>query len=94
MIVRDPEFPQNPIKAMERGFAQAEKNFLEYAHNESNLEAGSVQRSGSCAIVVLIVGDVCYVGNVGDSRAFMSMDHGTKIVPLSIDHKPESESET
>ena len=61
---------------MKKGFEQVEKNFLEFAHSESNAEAGSVQRSGSCAIVVLIVGDVCYVANVGDSRAFMSIDSG------------------
>ena len=42
---------------------------------------------------MLIVGDVCYVGNVGDSRAFMSMDSGSKIVPLSSDHKPENPEE-
>lgn len=74
MIVRDPDFPQNPVKAMQRGFEQAEKNFLEYAHNESDVASGSVQRSGSCAIVVLIVGEVAYIANVGDSRAFMSID--------------------
>ena len=34
------------------------------------------------------------MANVGDSRAFMSIDGGSKIVPLSIDHKPESDSET
>ena len=43
---------------------------------------------------MLIVGEIAYVANVGDSRAFMSIDSGTKIVPLSNDHKPESESET
>ena len=65
---------------MRRGFEQAEKTFLEYAHNDSNLQTGSVQRSGSCAIVILIVGEVAYVANVGDSRAFMSCDNGTKII--------------
>ena len=59
---------------MRRGFEQAEKTFLEYAHNDSNLQTGNVQRSGSCAIVILIVGEVAYVANVGDSRAFMSVD--------------------
>ena len=93
LIVRDSEFPQNPIKAMKRGFEQAEKTFLEYAHNDSNLQTGNVQRSGSCAVVILIVGEVAYVANVGDSRAFMSVDGGTRIVPLSVDHKPEDPSE-
>ena len=47
-----------------------------------------VERSGSCAIVVLIVGDICYVANVGDSRAVLSSNGGDSMVALSRDHKP------
>ena len=57
------------------------------------MQSGNIQRSGSCAIVILIVGEVAYVANVGDSRAFMSVDQGKRIVPLSVDHKPESPEE-
>ena len=84
----------NPKLALERSFADAEKQFMEYAENQSVAETGQVDRSGSCAIVVLIVGDMCYVGNVGDSRAIMSVDGGEKILLLSKDHKPESDEET
>mmetsp|Transcript_19643 Transcript_19643/g.30301 ORF Transcript_19643/g.30301 Transcript_19643/m.30301 type:complete len:81 (+) Transcript_19643:2006-2248(+) len=68
--------------------------FLEWAHQQSKPEEDFVERSGSCAIIVLIVGDLCYVGNVGDSRAIMSVDGGEKILLLSKDHKPEDDGET
>ena len=34
------------------------------------------ERSGSCASVVMIIDDIIYVVNVGDSRAIMSIDAG------------------
>jgi protein phosphatase 2C family protein 2/3 len=63
-----------------------------------------IDRSGSCAITSLFVGnidlslillleDMCYIANVGDSRAIMSGDGGNYIIELSTDHKPNSESE-
>jgi len=45
-------------------------------------------KSGSCGLVVLIIGDTCFVANVGDSRALLSGNGGQKIYPLSRDHKP------
>lgn len=36
---------------------------------------------------------MCYIANVGDSRALMSMDGGKYIAALSLDHKPNDESE-
>lgn len=65
-----------------------------YAENQAVAETGQIDRSGSCAIIALIVGDTCYVANVGDSRAIMSVDGGEKILLLSKDHKPEDEDET
>lgn len=54
---------------------------------------GELDKSGSCAVVVLIVDDICYVANVGDSRAVLSCEGGDKIFPLSKDHKPGMEEE-
>lgn len=52
-----------------------------------------MDRSGSCAITALNVGDMCYIANVGDSRTVNSSDKGKNIVALSRDHKPEDEFE-
>jgi len=51
------------------------------------------ERSGSCANVIMIIDDMVYVINVGDSRAFMSIDSGAQIGVLSRDHKPDDELE-
>ena len=50
-------------------------------------------KSGSCAIVIIILEDVCYVANVGDSRAVLSTDGGKRVIALSNDHKPGDENE-
>jgi serine/threonine protein phosphatase PrpC len=41
----------------------------------------------------MIIDDICYIANVGDSRALMSADGGNYIVELSRDHKPNDELE-
>ena len=65
---------------------------MEYAEKQEE-EVGDIDRSGSCAIVVLIMDEMCYVANVGDSWAVMSADGGEKIFILSTDHKPTEEVE-
>ena len=93
LIVRDDNFPKNPKKAIENGIAESERMFLAWAHEQSRPEEDFIERSGTCAIIVLIVGDICYVANVGDSRAIMSADGGEKLFLLSTDHKPTEEVE-
>lgn len=39
------------------------------------------------------IGDMCYVANVGDSRAILSSCEGAKLFSLSRDHKPLDDDE-
>ena len=36
---------------------------------------------------------MCYCGNLGDSRAVMSLSRGKKCLAITTDHKPSSKSE-
>ena len=74
---------------MKRGIQLAEKTFLEQAQQNKD----GLEKSGSCAIILMIVNDICYIANVGDSRAILSSERGNKIIPLSLDHKPGSDFE-
>jgi protein phosphatase 2C family protein 2/3 len=52
-----------------------------------------LERSGSCALVLLFVDETCYIANVGDSRAVLSAEMGSKVFALSYDHKPDGAGE-
>ena len=45
-------------------------------------------RSGSCAIILLVTPTKVYCANVGDSRAIMSRNFGQEQLSISLDHKP------
>ena len=54
---------------------------------------GTFDRSGSTALAIFIIDDMCYIANVGDSRAVLSSNHGQLIEALSKDHKPHEREE-
>jgi protein phosphatase 2C family protein 2/3 len=85
-----------PAEAIARACQKAETAYLEIAQRgvQSATATGPVlETSGSCAIVLLFLNDVCYVANVGDSRAVMSSRRGGCVKALSVDHKPNEPSE-
>ena len=88
LVINQSCFPLNPIEAIRKGFAQAEKNFLENAYKQN-----PVEKSGSCALVAFFVDNICYVANVGDSRAVLSENQGANSIDLSRDHKPSDDQE-
>ena len=71
-VIKESTFPYSPAEALKKGFENAEKKFIEMCQKSANEDGSLADKSGSCAVVVLIVGDVCYVANVGDSRAVLS----------------------
>ena len=77
-------FPTNPIKALEYGFKVCEDKFMNLIYSDKKY----IDSSGSCAIVILIINDACYIANLGDSRALYSCDSGKKFYQISRDHKP------
>ena len=47
-------------------------------------------KSGSCALITILYDNKIYIANIGDSRAIISMNGGTKVRQLTIDHKPDN----
>lgn len=105
-IVKDDFFPSNPKQAILNGFSRCEADFIEfYALGKATskaevqspvngIENKVVDRSGSCALIVLFVNELVYVANVGDSRALLSENNGKNIKELTTDHKPNLISES
>jgi protein phosphatase PTC2/3 len=88
-VIKQDTFPQDPKDAIIKGFKAAEETFLQMCQGrDENGNPIVVDRSGSCAIVILIVGETCYSANVGDSRSIISINGGQIVMPLSRDHKP------
>jgi len=84
-------FPDNIPEAIKLGFQKAEKDFINnYALNDKK---EIIDRSGSCAVIILIIDKKAYIANVGDSRCLLSMENGKKFIEVTKDHKPNSPNE-
>lgn len=90
-ILNSKYFPAYPIQAVKEGFINAEKAFMGLAIDRSRNQL--VDKSGSCALVVLIINDALYAINLGDCRALMSTNSGQYLYQITRDHKPNDEIE-
>ena len=86
-ITQSPYFPADPLQAILTGFEKAENAFLDLALKKRD-------KSGSCAIIALVIGKKCFVANLGDSRAVVSSNNGSDCVALTNDHKPNDANES
>ena len=82
-------FPNNVIESVRETFNTAERSFKQFAVQKGAL----VDKSGSCACIALIINDLLYSINLGDSRALYSYDGGKEYYQLTRDHKPDDPKE-
>ena len=79
----------NPMETIREAFKKEENEFYKIAVKNGKLE----DKSGSCAIISLILNDILYSINFGDSRALYSRDAGKELRQNTRDHKPNDEKE-
>ena len=90
-LFNSPFFPHNPIIAIKESFKKAEDTFRSMAYDAKNNVLKD--KSGSCALVMLIINDVLISINLGDSRALYSYDTGKYLFQITRDHKPNDDVE-
>ena len=84
-------FPKDPYRAIRESFKKAEENFCAVAYDAKNNVL--MDKSGSCALVMLIINNILFAVNLGDSRALYSYDTGKYLYQITRDHKPNDEIE-
>ena len=82
-------FPANPSESIRDAFNYAENQFYHMAVINGKL----VDKSGSCATIALIIDNILYSINLGDSRALYSRDGGKEFYQITRDHKPNDDIE-
>ena len=93
LIFSDENYPENVNEAIKNGFLKAENEFLNNHSLDKNNNMNIIDRSGSCAIIVIIIENKIYVANVGDSRGLLSKNNGNEYIIITEDHKPSNENE-
>ena len=89
LLLKSKSFPSDPILSIKEAFKNAEMQFYKEAVQNGKM----VDRSGSCAVISLIIDNTLYSINLGDSRALYSRDSGKEFYQITRDHKPNDEIE-
>ena len=80
---------QKPSKALKETYIQCENTFKEI-YKPKNLFV-PIEKSGSCALSLLVIGKKIYSANAGDSRAIYSEKGSKEVYQISYEHKPQNE---
>ena len=89
ILFKQSMFPNNVVESVRETFNTVENNFKQFAVKGNKL----ADKSGSCAVISLIVNDILYSINLGDSRALYSRDSGKEFYQITRDHKPNDPKE-
>lgn len=81
-LAKDPSLLSDPIKTYSNAFLATNQELRDSEVDDS--------MSGTTAITALVIGDMLYVANVGDSRAVLAVKDGEKVYAqdLSCDQTP------
>ena len=89
-LLENKNFPFDIKLSLNETFEKIEEEFFK---QKCGTTLDQSDRSGSCALVSLIFDNKIYIANLGDSRAIMSINGGTKVKALTNDHKPNNPRE-
>ena len=78
-------FPNDIINSIKYAFKKADEEYLKF---HAFYEGSLLDNSGSCGLILLIVNNFVYIGNVGDSRCLGSFKNGKITKDITRDHKP------
>ena len=87
VLIENKNFPLDIKVALTETFEKIEEEI--YNKNKGKLKE-EIDKSGSCALVSVMTENKIFIANVGDSRAIMSLNGGSKVKQLTIDHKPNN----
>ncbi|XP_059632608.1 probable protein phosphatase 2C 35 [Cornus florida] len=78
ILSNDPTLLDDPVRAYDSAFLAT--------NNELHNSVIDDSMSGTTAITVLVIGDMLYVANAGDSRAVIAIKDGNQIVAEDLSH--------
>jgi len=84
-IIRNKYFPSDIPNAIKLGFKNIDEDYLK---NFAFIDGKLIDNSGSCGLILLIVKNIIYIANVGDSRCIGSFQNGNIQKDITTDHKP------
>ena len=83
-IIKEENLINDTENALINSFEKAENDFI------NNIALKENDKSGSCALVCLIIDNKLYIANCGDSRAIISLNSGKENKLINSIHRPNN----